>query len=116
VSIDFSKTQPRDLENAIMSESSDALARELQRLKGARTYVSLASEIGVKEGILRAYLTGRAGAGLDTLSTIIAWDLIDARAVEHCQHLPTLTTLVIAKMIDRGLRVRDTSISEESAA
>jgi len=82
----------------------EQLIRTLERLKGRHSYNDLAEQTGVREGMLRAFMTRRSDAGLDTLSALVAWELLsNGKDVDRLLlQMPEITRLVMIKLIQRG--------------
>lgn len=78
---------------ASLPPQSDELLALLQLRKGATSYADFADDVCRDPSMLRAYMSGRSGAGLDTLCVLIAWS-------------PDLQEMVTQMMIERGMSLR----------
>jgi hypothetical protein len=95
----------------------DLLADEIEQIRGTRRWVDLADQIGVKEGMIRAYAKGSSDAGVNTLAPILSWDLerSDVDTALLASQMPRLAQLVFLKLVNHGLRLRQKAISDRAA-
>ena len=95
----------RDATDSIEQIDVEArLIAALERIGGRRSNTRLAVETGISEAMFRAIKTGKAGAGMDTLSALVVWEL-DSLGVDVetlLAPLPEITRLALIKIVQRG--------------